>query len=216
MSGRPSGTAASRRRSSRRSSDSAPGDRATWRLGLLAPRSQPAATIRPQQESRARHAVIEAKAVHPAFIDQVMHRGPVVGIRSLRQRREDLAHRTHAREVAEHDRRPRRRSLQPGRNRQLPREKSAGPRRVDDEVGVEARTIASPRSTQPGTRSRRSRDPSTPRDRGSPRPRRSPRGRSDDRRPRAASACRPSHRWDSPRRAAARTQAASANELAPG
>ena len=47
---------------------------------------------RREQEAGARHAVVEPERVHPPFVDDVVHRRPVVGIRPFRQRRHDSLH----------------------------------------------------------------------------------------------------------------------------
>jgi len=81
--------------------------------------------------------VIEAEAVHPTFVDQMVHRGRVVRVRAWRKVRRHFARQSNPLEMTEHDPRPCPGSSQAGGNRQLAREEAAGARRVDHEVGVD-------------------------------------------------------------------------------
>jgi len=47
---------------------------------------------RREREPRARHAVIKSKAVHPAFIDQMVDGRPVIGVWTIREATRDVSH----------------------------------------------------------------------------------------------------------------------------
>ncbi len=88
----------------------------------------------PQQKPGARHPVIEAQGVHPAFIYNVVHCGPIVRVGADRQARDDVRHQASAVEVAEQEAGSRVHAVQSGRNSELAGKKAAWPRRVHDEV----------------------------------------------------------------------------------
>ena len=48
--------------------------------------------------------MIEAQRVHPAFVDDVVHGRPIVGIRPFGEARHHLSHRSDVIEVAEDER----------------------------------------------------------------------------------------------------------------
>src|SRR5688572_930226 len=76
----------------------------------------------------------------------MMHRGPVVGIRAWSEIGYDLRQQSGIRKVAEDETRSRSRAAHPIRDRQMPREESARPGRVDHEVRaqLERSAVASP------------------------------------------------------------------------
>jgi hypothetical protein len=80
--------------------------------GFHGRRAKPLEPARRQQEPGAGRPVIEPQRVHPPLVDQVMHRGPVVGIRTLGKRRRFVTHQSHVVEVAEQERRARVRALE--------------------------------------------------------------------------------------------------------
>jgi len=106
---------------------------------------------RREREPGARNAVIESKAVHPAFIDQMVNGRPVIGVWSIWETSRDVPHRTHAGEMAEHERGTCLGPVQPGGYAELPREEPAGPGRVDDErrVQLDRHPISAPREVHP-------------------------------------------------------------------
>ena len=179
------------RRTRDRSSDSDRAARSRVAAGSLPACRAPA---RPRGVSRNPALVTPSskrRRVHPAFVDQVVHRRPVVADRDRRAvpaRRRCISRtpskwlNTSADACLG--------ALEARRNRELPREKSARPRCVDDEARVELERLAHRAARSSRTRIDRTRAPSARRDRDSRRRPRPPRARSDDRRRRAASACR--------------------------
>src|SRR5437016_53686 len=79
--------------------------------------------------------MIEAKAVHPSFVDDVVHRGPVIRKGSTREPWTDVSHEADAGEMTEQDRCARLRGVHSGWDGQLPRQKPARPGGVDHETG---------------------------------------------------------------------------------
>src|SRR5258708_24083764 len=87
---------------------------------------------RSEQKSGAGDTVVETKRIHPPFVDQMVHGGPAVGIRSVRQAGFDVAHQLHSVEVAPDEGRSCLSAFEPGWNGKLPCEKAAGTGRIDE------------------------------------------------------------------------------------
>src|SRR5450759_975472 len=87
-----------------------------------------------EQETRAGHSVVETERVHPAFIDHMVHGGPIIRVRTLRHSWYDVLHQLNAIEVAEDERGTGLSALETRRNRELSCEKTVWTRRVDEEI----------------------------------------------------------------------------------
>ena len=97
---------------------------------------------RRQHKAGACDPVIEPQAVHPAFVHDVMDRGPVVGKWTRRQSRHDIVHATHVAEVTVHETRSGVRVGKAGGDAELTREESARAGRVDHEARVQLERVA--------------------------------------------------------------------------
>jgi hypothetical protein len=64
-------------------------------------RRQARDTTRTECKAGARHTVVEAQAVHPPFIDEVVHCSPVIRIRTVGQAGNVGRHELHAGEMTE-------------------------------------------------------------------------------------------------------------------